>query len=532
MRSAIKKWTRVPEFWLVLLVLVGSLARLLWLDRDPMGLHQDEAYSAYNAWAVMNYGIDSFGYTRPVYYTVWGSGMSVLYSYLTIPFIALWGISIWTIRLPQAIMGCICIPVMYGLGKEIFNSKWKGLACAALLAINPWHIQQSRVAIDCNLAVPMLLLGLYFLCRYLNGKRKSIWGAALFLGLTLYSYALTWVLVPLLLLIFTVVFLKRICFDRRLVGAMAMLFLMAVPLLLFLAVNLGLIPEIRTAVISIPKLPSIRTNEMVFSLGALKSRFLALVYTLWVQHDDRWWMSNAKVGSYYYISIPFILLGIIYYGKVIIHSIRKKEALPLHFMIAVWFFAGFLLGCSIDTPYFHKINYLHTPIILLGGVGIWWIADTLGRKRDILGKGIIGLFIGVYTICFGAFIYDHVSYPVDYSTYGNNWLSRMNWTGYEKALDLAKEKTDGNIYIQQINYAIVLLHEQIPPTEYLESIDFRGDTQFMLASVLGRYRFDMMPGEEEKDAVIVYIYAAEQELLDQGYQVERADNCYGVAWRE
>ena len=103
---------------------VGSLARLLWLDEIPMGLHQDEAYSAYNSWAVMKYGIDSYGYTRPVYYTVWGSGMSVLYSYFTMPFFALFGVHTWTIRLPQAIWGSLSILVMYGLGQELFRSRW------------------------------------------------------------------------------------------------------------------------------------------------------------------------------------------------------------------------------------------------------------------------------------------------------------------------------------------------------------------------------------------------------------------------
>ena len=109
MRIRLKKWTQMPECWLIFVLLAGSLARLLFLGESPMGLHQDEAYGAYNSWAVMNYGIDSFGYTRPVYYTVWGSGMSVLYSYFTMPFIALFGISAETIRLPQAIMGCVSI---------------------------------------------------------------------------------------------------------------------------------------------------------------------------------------------------------------------------------------------------------------------------------------------------------------------------------------------------------------------------------------------------------------------------------------
>ena len=291
---------------LALILLAGCLVRLAALDRNPLGLHQDEAYSAYNAWSVMRYGIDSYGYTRPVYYTVWGSGMSVLYSWLEMPFLALLGTTVWAIRLPQAVLGCLSIPAVYGLGKEM-GGRHLGLLFAGFLAINPWHIQQSRFGLDANLAVPMFLFSMYFLCRYLNGKRRSVWGAVFFAGLTLYSYALTWILVPAVLLLCLIFFRRRICFDRRLLGAALLLFAMAVPLLLFLAVNFGWIPEIRTGIFSVPRLPAIRTDEMVFSLSALKSRFLWLTAMLFAQHDDMWWISNETVGSYYYISTPFIL---------------------------------------------------------------------------------------------------------------------------------------------------------------------------------------------------------------------------------
>jgi len=337
MRLRLKKWIQMPECWLTLVILAGSLARLLFLGESPMGLHQDEAYGAYNSWAVMNYGIDSFGYTRPVYYTVWGSGMSVLYSYLTMPFFALFGVSAVTIRLPQALLGCVSIVVVYGLGREMFQSKWMGLLFAFLLAVNPWHIQQSRFGIDANVAVPLLLIAMYFFCRYLNGRQKSLWGTAVFLGLTLYSYVLTWLLIPLFLLLCLFFFRKRMRFNRQFFLCFLLLFIMAVPLLLFLAVNFGLIPEIRSGVFSVPKLPALRTGEMSLHTWVIKQRFIALVEMLFRQYDDRWWISNAAAGSYYYISTPFILLGLLYHVRVWIQLVFKRKELPVHFLLALWF---------------------------------------------------------------------------------------------------------------------------------------------------------------------------------------------------
>ena len=46
-----EKWRfRKETIALVGILFVGCLVRLVALGSNPMGLHQDEAYSAYNAW--------------------------------------------------------------------------------------------------------------------------------------------------------------------------------------------------------------------------------------------------------------------------------------------------------------------------------------------------------------------------------------------------------------------------------------------------------------------------------------------------
>jgi len=532
MKMCCKKWIQRPECWLTLILLAGSLVRLLYLGDSPMGLHQDEAYSAYNSWAVMNYGIDSFGYTRPVYYTVWGSGMSVLYSYLTMPFFALFGVSVVTIRLPQAILGCVSILVVYGLGKQMFHSKWMGVFFAFLLAINPWHIQQSRFGLECNLAVPMLLTAMYFFCRYINGGKKSLWGATLFWGLTLYCYALTWLLIPLILLFCLFFFPEKTVFNKKFFLCLFVLFLMAFPLLLFLAVNFGLIPEIRTGIISIPKLPELRTEEMTFHTWVLKQRFFSLVTMLFRQYDDRWFISNATVGSYYYISAPFVLLGLLYHIKVFFQWLFRKRELPVHFLLAIWFGAAFLVGCSVDLVYFHKVNYIHIPIILYGGMGIWRLAGIIRKKMPVFAVAVC-----LYTACFGYYIYTQATYPVDYSTYGNPWISHMNWYQYEDALAYAQDLTDGKISVSALNYANIMLYARISPYEYMDTVEYAGDLKFLEVTHFGRYYMGLEPPEEEEQrekdtTVYVYPYAAEDAYRERGYVTVHADACYGVAYRE
>ena len=70
-----------------LILLLAACVRLIGIGTYPGGLHVDEAFAGYEAWSLLNYGTDSWGYHNPVYLTVWGSGMSVLNSVLMIPFI-------------------------------------------------------------------------------------------------------------------------------------------------------------------------------------------------------------------------------------------------------------------------------------------------------------------------------------------------------------------------------------------------------------------------------------------------------------
>ena len=105
------------------ILIIGVLARIIWIGQVPGGIHQDEAYSGYEAYSLLKTGMDSHGYVNPVYFISWGHGMNALYAYLTIPFIAIGGLSVYTIRIPQIILGCLTLPLFYLFVKKIANER-------------------------------------------------------------------------------------------------------------------------------------------------------------------------------------------------------------------------------------------------------------------------------------------------------------------------------------------------------------------------------------------------------------------------
>jgi 4-amino-4-deoxy-L-arabinose transferase-like glycosyltransferase len=129
---------------LAAILLLSAALRLVALDHAPPGLNQDEAANAWNAWCLLHTGQDQFGVPYPIYYSrCFGENRSTLFFYLLLPFQALGGLNVWTTRLPCAVGGVAAVGLAYVLGRQLFGTG-VALAAALLLAVQPWHIQQSR----------------------------------------------------------------------------------------------------------------------------------------------------------------------------------------------------------------------------------------------------------------------------------------------------------------------------------------------------------------------------------------------------
>lgn len=107
----------------MVIMLIGILTRGIMLGSIPGGVNQDEALAGYEAYSLLHFGTDSSGYAFPVYFNAWGSGMNALNSYLMIPFIAVFGLHTWVIRIPQFLVSCFSMYVFYKLLLKLFNKK-------------------------------------------------------------------------------------------------------------------------------------------------------------------------------------------------------------------------------------------------------------------------------------------------------------------------------------------------------------------------------------------------------------------------
>ncbi len=168
--------------WILAVILgLSFVLRVVALDRFPVGFTPDEASFGYDAYSILKTGKDQWGAPFPLVLKSFGDYKSPLYSYLTIPSVAIFGLNEFAVRFPNAIFGTLAVLVLWLLVKNLIN-KEVAFISAILLAISPWHISLSRGAFEANLTAFFLPLGIYL---FLKNKYAL---SGIVLGLNLFTY--------------------------------------------------------------------------------------------------------------------------------------------------------------------------------------------------------------------------------------------------------------------------------------------------------------------------------------------------------
>lgn len=183
-------WLKSSKVLLIIIFLIGLFFRVYGINNNPPGFSWDEAALGYNGYSILKTGRDEYGEILPLIFKSFGDYKPGVYVYLTVPFIAIFGLNELAVRLPSIILGSL-IPILgYLIAKRIFLEKGKtiGIILAFVLAISPWLIHFSRSAWETNVALFESLLALYFLHKSLEGSKKYLILGTIFLGLTIFTY--------------------------------------------------------------------------------------------------------------------------------------------------------------------------------------------------------------------------------------------------------------------------------------------------------------------------------------------------------
>lgn len=404
---------RVRYIFLGLMALFFIATRLYRLDIIPFGphgVHVDEAGAMYDAICIKNWGVDQFLIKYPPYFRgLSGTGQNALYTYLASIIFRFFNVSIFSFRLVAVICAAGAFFAMFFLAEALFMKKTYVFVSLGLMTIMPVFMMSEHWGLESYLFLSFSIISMSFtLNAILREKQILFILAGIFWGLTLYTYAISWIVVPLFL-ITTLIYLfyvQRIRISQIFSLALpAMLF--GIPLIIQLFVMTGVLSPFSLPFMDFLPTESFRNKSI--GLSYILTNLKHTTYVL-LCADDQIYNSNVRFGLMYYVAIPFLFFGIICVITYAVRSLRKKE-FDCWTVILVFYLAGRLVSLITLEPNTNRMAHLYLPMLLFTVLGINWIIDRIKFKKA--AAIVIFAAFGMSFIIFAKYFYSWSGFGLD-----------------------------------------------------------------------------------------------------------------------
>ena len=485
------------------LVFVVGVALRVWRVPDvPGGLNQDEAGAAYEAWSLLHTARDKWGNFLPVYFPAWGSGQNVLYSYLLVPVLAVFDLSVAAIRAPAVVLGILALPLFHATLRES-QPRSTALLGTLLLAVMPWHVIASRWALESNVLPFFLLPGAYATARAARSPRWIPFALAPW-AIALYAYLIAAPVVALLVAA-TAWRMRAILREHplRAIAALALFGAHALPAATFLAKNtLGLPTAAIESVlpVTVPLLPAQRLSQIAEPLA---DRLAGNVRLFASGFDDRLPWNRAGVAPLAVVAPWLVAIG------VVVALARRMRGRPDEFL--AWF-AACLPLFAIAPLNANRANAILLPSIALAAIGA---RAVLRRVRPRVARRAIVLAAAVGLVAVvGRFANEYFRLPKRAS---EGFFVGLE-DAYRRARTLAGEAPLAMSPAIPLPYLYALVFDRVPPERFQAEHEFGvgadgiyfvrrvGDTWFderELPLEPGAPWYALVPASEAADAPVV-----------------------------
>jgi 4-amino-4-deoxy-L-arabinose transferase-like glycosyltransferase len=383
----------------------------------PPSLNWDEASLGYNAYSILKSGKDEWGRALPLTFEAFGDYKLPGYIYTALPFIAIFGLSEFSVRLPSQIAGVFAVLLVYLISKRIFKDETTALFSAFLIAISPWHLFLSRIALEANLALTFFLAGLYLFLLDHQRLRYLILSSVLF-GLTFFTYNSARVFMPLFLISLVVFYKKDLLTNKKLLmipaSILGVFILSAAILAVFqdsssryfwvTILDQGAINSINEARNN-SNLPDILNriinNRVVYFIKSFIINYLkhfSLPF-LYFEGGSNHQFSIPNQGLAYILELPFLLIGLV--------SILRKK---VGFILLAWLFlAPIPSAITREAPHVLRSIFMLGVMQIITGYGL--VTSLKRVENNIVNKTALSfLLLGLFGICSFYYIRAYFSY--------------------------------------------------------------------------------------------------------------------------
>lgn len=405
----------MKKYYPIFLILILSAAlRLYSLDKFPAGLNADEAAIGYNAWSLIETGKDEHGVSWPLVFRSFDDYKPPVYFYLVLPFVKLFGLTVWSVRLPSAILGVASVYLIYLVTNKLFDKK-TALLSSLILAVSPWHLQFSRGGWEVNAALFFILLGIYGFLKGLENK-KFFFLFTISFAISLYTYHSARLISPLIALSFLVIFWKQINLAKNLTPFILGI-VICIPLVFQMLSKEG---QSRFSGVSVfsdtgpywqaleyrrehpANLYTRLVHNQYLSYGLRFTKNYLSHYSprfLFVTGDEIARSKVPEMGQTYLFLLPFYFLGLL--------SILKPDSPGKKFFLFWFLIAPLAAALTFQSPHALRSQNMVIPLTIISALGIYEFFEFIKKYKLV---SILSSFVLVFLSAFGVTMYLHQYY--------------------------------------------------------------------------------------------------------------------------
>ena len=146
---------------LIVILVLFLFTRLYKIGEIPLSVYWDEASIGYNAYSIAQTGKDEWGKFFPIHFRAFGEFKLPVYIYSVVPFVKIFGLNAFSVRLPAVLYSLGIIVLVFFLAKKISGSRTVGIFSSFFITISPWFFIFSRTGYEATAGLTFYLLGIY-----------------------------------------------------------------------------------------------------------------------------------------------------------------------------------------------------------------------------------------------------------------------------------------------------------------------------------------------------------------------------------
>ena len=392
------------------------------LNRVPPFLSTDETAFALQAHAIATTAHDENGRFLPLYFQVFGNvWFHPALVYCMAPVLAVVRPMPWAVRLPTIIVALCNIFLVFVLARRLGTSFAAAVGASVLLVLTPAHLLHGRLACDYLLPVPCVLTWLILLVD--ANRSESSWrffGAGCVLGLGLYTYIPSVVMMPVYLLL---TYLGLLASGVRRIRPYMLVTAGFALLVLPLALYLVAMPEVYAAFVTRYGGTNVDLDVLHHPRGVFSAHFIADRWPIYRSFFERSFLfekAETHVMSSTYTTGVFLRAMKVLIPIGAYHILRNRRT-PFTMLLLAVFLSAPLAASLVPEKYaIDRALVLVPTMVLIAAFGVDWLLTP--RPWFISWPA--------RALCLGLFVWMVVQFNDFYREYQFNYPIRAAFCGW------------------------------------------------------------------------------------------------------